>query len=307
MVYWLSSSSDSSWRIFIYKELHIATNGFSDEKKLGEGGFGSVYFGKTYDGLQIEVKKLKSMNSKAEVEFAVEVEVLGRVRHKNLLGLRGYCADAGHRLIVYDYMPNLSLLSHLHGQYATDVKLDWKRRMRIAIGSAEGLSNGWFETQMKICLSISNHHPEHWQPSWSVQTALVALITFMPTIPNGALGSLDYKKEQRCVPAVKSRSWGCSNTDVKVIIGPSGRQVQGKREWTVIIFNSCNCPVGGMSLSCPDFNTVEPIPSSMFLRSADGCCLINQGRALLPKTSVRFSYAWDTKFALLVRDSNPEF
>ncbi|KAL8096179.1 PTI1-like tyrosine-protein kinase At3g15890 [Apium graveolens] len=135
----LSSSSDASWRIFTYKELHTATNGFSDEKKLGEGGFGSVYFGKTSDGLQIAVKKLKSMNSKAEMEFAVEVEVLGRVRHQNLLGLRGYCADADQRLIVYDYMPNLSLLSHLHGQYATDVKLDWKRRMKIAIGSAEGL------------------------------------------------------------------------------------------------------------------------------------------------------------------------
>ncbi|OAY56107.1 ubiquitin-conjugating enzyme E2 32 [Manihot esculenta] len=66
-------------------------------------------------------------------------------------------------------------------------------------------SNGRFETQTKICLSISNHHPEHWQPSWSVRTALVALIAFMPTNPNGALGSLDYKKEERRVLAVKSR------------------------------------------------------------------------------------------------------
>ncbi|KAJ6350782.1 hypothetical protein OIU78_006831 [Salix suchowensis] len=65
--------------------------------------------------------------------------------------------------------------------------------------------NGRFETQTKICLSISNHHPEHWQPSWSVRTALVALIAFMPTSPNGALGSLDYKKEERHVLAVKSR------------------------------------------------------------------------------------------------------
>ncbi|XP_057514280.1 PTI1-like tyrosine-protein kinase At3g15890 [Actinidia eriantha] len=79
------------------------------------------------------------MNSKAEMEFAVEVEVLGRVRHKNLLGLRGYCAAAEQRLIVYDYMPNLSLLSHLHGQFAGEVQLDWKRRMKIALGSAEGL------------------------------------------------------------------------------------------------------------------------------------------------------------------------
>ncbi|PIA61079.1 hypothetical protein AQUCO_00300535v1 [Aquilegia coerulea] len=65
--------------------------------------------------------------------------------------------------------------------------------------------NGRFETQTKICLSISNYHPEHWQPSWSVRTALVALIAFMPTNPNGALGSLDYKKEERRKLAIKSR------------------------------------------------------------------------------------------------------
>ncbi|KAG6731608.1 hypothetical protein I3842_01G137900 [Carya illinoinensis] len=65
--------------------------------------------------------------------------------------------------------------------------------------------NGRFETQTKICLSISNHHPEHWQPSWSVRTALVALMAFMPTNPNGALGSLDYKKEERRDLAIKSR------------------------------------------------------------------------------------------------------
>ncbi|TVU08383.1 hypothetical protein EJB05_41787, partial [Eragrostis curvula] len=135
-----SSSMSSTWRIFSYKELHAATNGFSEENKLGEGGFGSVYWGKTSDGLQIAVKRLKATNnSKAEMEFAVEVEVLARVRHKNLLGLRGYCAGAEQRMIVYDYMPNLSLLSHLHGQFAGEVRLDWKRRIDVAIGSAEGL------------------------------------------------------------------------------------------------------------------------------------------------------------------------
>ncbi|XP_031389473.1 ubiquitin-conjugating enzyme E2 32-like isoform X1 [Punica granatum] len=65
--------------------------------------------------------------------------------------------------------------------------------------------NSRFETQTKICLSMSNHHPEHWQPSWSVRTALVALIAFMPTNPNGALGSLDFKKEERRALAVKSQ------------------------------------------------------------------------------------------------------
>eukprot|EP00899_Mesostigma_viride_P017929 jgi/Mesvir1/26137/Mv06850-RA.2 len=64
---------------------------------------------------------------------------------------------------------------------------------------------GRFETNTKICLSISNYHPEHWQPSWSVRTALTALIAFMPTRPDGAIGSLDYPPDERRVLAASSR------------------------------------------------------------------------------------------------------
>lgn len=130
----------STWRVFSLKELHAATNNFNYDNKLGEGGFGSVYWGQLWDGSQIAVKRLKVWSTKAEMEFAVEVEILGRVRHKNLLSLRGYCSEGQERLIVYDYMPNLSILSHLHGQHATECLLDWSRRMNIAIGSAEGLA-----------------------------------------------------------------------------------------------------------------------------------------------------------------------
>lgn len=89
--------------------------------------------------IPIAVKRLKVWSNKAEMEFAVEVEILARVRHKNLLSLRGYCAEGQERLIVYDYMPNLSLFSHLHGQHSTESLLDWPKRMTIAIGSAEGI------------------------------------------------------------------------------------------------------------------------------------------------------------------------
>ncbi|CAH2078901.1 unnamed protein product, partial [Thlaspi arvense] len=65
--------------------------------------------------------------------------------------------------------------------------------------------SGRFEVNTKICLSISNYHPEHWQPSWSVRTALMALIAFMPSNPNGAIGSVDYPKEERRALATKSR------------------------------------------------------------------------------------------------------
>ncbi|KAL5156504.1 PTI1-like tyrosine-protein kinase [Glycine soja] len=127
------------WRVFSLKELHSATNNFNYDNKLGEGGFGSVYWGQLWDGSQIAVKRLKVWSNKADMEFAVEVEILARVRHKNLLSLRGYCAEGQERLIVYDYMPNLSLLSHLHGQHSAESLLDWNRRMNIAIGSAEGI------------------------------------------------------------------------------------------------------------------------------------------------------------------------
>lgn len=86
------------------------------------------------------MKRLKAMTAKAEMEFAIEVEILARVRHENLLSLRGFSAGRKERLIVYDYMPNNSLHCHLHGRRSAEGLLDWRTRMRIAIGAAEGLA-----------------------------------------------------------------------------------------------------------------------------------------------------------------------
>lgn len=69
--------------------------------------------------------------------------------------------------------------------------------------------NGRFEVNKKICLSISGHHPESWQPSWSIRTALLAIIGFMPTQGLGAIGSLDYTEDERRKLARQSRSWDC--------------------------------------------------------------------------------------------------
>ncbi|EPS59499.1 hypothetical protein M569_15303, partial [Genlisea aurea] len=130
----------SEWRVFSLKELQMATNNFNYDNKLGEGGFGSVYWGQLWDGSQIAVKRLKSWSDKAELQFSVEVETLARVRHTNLLTLRGYCAEGQERLIVYDYMPNLSLQSHLHGHHSSESHLDWPRRFAIALGIADGIA-----------------------------------------------------------------------------------------------------------------------------------------------------------------------
>ncbi|CDQ70029.1 unnamed protein product [Oncorhynchus mykiss] len=84
--------------------------------------------------------------------------------------------------------------------------------------------NGRFEVGKKICLSISGHHPETWQPSWSIRTALIAIIGFMPTKGEGAIGSLDYNPEERRGLAKKSQdfcceTFGCSLSSA--LLGPS--------------------------------------------------------------------------------------
>ncbi|KAG6660345.1 hypothetical protein CIPAW_03G099300 [Carya illinoinensis] len=107
----VSTNRDYPWEMYSLKELLHATNNFHQDNKIGEGEFGSVYWGRKLTG--VAVKRLKTISAKTEMEFAGEVEILGRVRHKNLLGLRGFYAGGDERLIVYDYMPNHSLVTSL--------------------------------------------------------------------------------------------------------------------------------------------------------------------------------------------------
>lgn len=86
--------------------------------------------------------------------------------------------------------------------------------------------NGRFEVNKKICLSISGHHPETWIPSWSIRTALLALIAFMPTPGKGTIGSLDYTPEERKILARKSRTWKCPKCGlISSLLGSSSMTV----------------------------------------------------------------------------------
>ncbi|CAL5051260.1 unnamed protein product [Urochloa decumbens] len=136
----LSDEGSGSLRwVFSLRELRSATNSFNYDNKIGEGPLGSVYWGQVWDGSQIAVKRLNNAKNDTEVEFASEVEILGRIRHKNLLSFRGYCADGPERILVYDYMANSSLYAHLHGPLSAECLLDWRRRASIAIGAARAL------------------------------------------------------------------------------------------------------------------------------------------------------------------------
>jgi hypothetical protein len=99
-------------RDFSYKEIHSATEGFSQTKFLSEGGFGSVYRG-DLDGLAFAVKQHNSASFQGEKEFKSEVEVLSKARHENLVMLLGSCSEGNDRLLVYEYVCNGSLDQHL--------------------------------------------------------------------------------------------------------------------------------------------------------------------------------------------------
>ena len=103
--------------LFTYEELVAATNGFSAQNLLGEGGFGSVYKGYLPDGREVAVKQLKIGGGQGEREFKAEVEIISRIHHRHLVSLVGYCISENQRLLVYDYVPNNTLHFHLHGKF----------------------------------------------------------------------------------------------------------------------------------------------------------------------------------------------
>eukprot|EP01018_Ginkgo_biloba_P009511 Gb_17558 [translate_table: standard] len=125
---------------FSFKELHVATDHFSNKNILGRGGFGIVYKGCLQDGTLVAVKRLKDANAAGgEIQFQTEVEMISLAVHRNLLRLCGFCTTSTERLLVYPYMPNGSVASrlrdHVHGKPA----LDWSTRKQIALGAARGL------------------------------------------------------------------------------------------------------------------------------------------------------------------------
>ncbi|CAL4927562.1 unnamed protein product [Urochloa decumbens] len=132
---------------FTYKDLFHATEGFKTKRLLGIGGFGRVYKGVLPKSkLEVAVKRVSHESRQGIKEFVAEVVSIGRLRHRNLVQLLGYCRRKGELLLVYDYMPNGSLDKYLYGgnkeesEKATPTPtLDWVQRFRIIKGVASGL------------------------------------------------------------------------------------------------------------------------------------------------------------------------
>ncbi|KAK9706550.1 hypothetical protein RND81_07G134400 [Saponaria officinalis] len=125
---------------FDLETLKLATDNFDDAKTLGRGGFGAVYKGLLPNGQQIAVKRLASGSTQGDTEFGNEVRHLADVQHPNLVTLLGFCTENGEKLLVYEFVLNLSLEKFLHGSNESRPKLKWKTRFEIIMGIGEGVS-----------------------------------------------------------------------------------------------------------------------------------------------------------------------
>ncbi|CAM8951643.1 unnamed protein product [Rhodiola kirilowii] len=125
---------------FTLRDLERATNRFSPDNVIGEGGYGVVYRGRLANGTDVAVKKILNNLGQAEKEFRVEVEAIGHVRHKNLVRLLGYCIEGVHRMLVYEYVSNGNLEQWLHGTSNEKGSLTWEARMKIVTGIARALA-----------------------------------------------------------------------------------------------------------------------------------------------------------------------
>lgn len=124
---------------FPYKDLYYATQGFKNKNLLGVGGFGRVYKGVLPNSkLEIAVKRVSHESKQGMKEFIAEVVSIGRLQHRNLVQLLGYCRRRGQLFLVYEYMPNGSLDKYLyHGDLQPT--LNWTQRFKIIRGVASGL------------------------------------------------------------------------------------------------------------------------------------------------------------------------
>lgn len=131
-------------QVFTYRERESATDGFSECNVVGRGAYGVVFRGRLGDGTTAAIKRLKMDGRReGEREFRIEVDLLSRMHSPYLVGLLGYCADQSHRLLVFEFMPNGSLKSHLHRRALAPAEqpppLDWQTRLGIALDCARAL------------------------------------------------------------------------------------------------------------------------------------------------------------------------
>ncbi|KAK2393643.1 leucine-rich repeat receptor protein kinase HPCA1 [Trifolium repens] len=125
-------------RWFSFDDMRKYTNNFAEANTIGSGGYGQVYQGALPTGELVAIKRAGKESMQGAVEFKTEIELLSRVHHKNLVSLVGFCYEKGEQMLVYEYVPNGTLLDSLSGK--SGIWMDWIRRLKVTLGAARGLT-----------------------------------------------------------------------------------------------------------------------------------------------------------------------
>ncbi|GFP94690.1 cysteine-rich receptor-like protein kinase 25 [Phtheirospermum japonicum] len=129
--------------------IRAATNDFSDDNKLGRGGFGAVYKGKLSNDQEIAVKRLSKDSGQGDQEFKNEVLLLAKLQHRNLVRLLGFCLEGIEKLLIYEFMQNGSLDKFIFDPVKLSY-LDWEKRYEIIEGIARGILYLHEDSQVRI-------------------------------------------------------------------------------------------------------------------------------------------------------------
>ncbi|XP_048317901.2 G-type lectin S-receptor-like serine/threonine-protein kinase At1g11410 [Ziziphus jujuba] len=143
------SERHSDLPFFDLRTLITATDNFSATKKLGQGGFGSVYKGQLVNGQEIAVKRLSKHSGQGMEEFKNEVTVIAKLQHRNLVRLLGCCIHKEEKMLIYEYLPNKSL-DYFIFDASRRSHLDWTKRFEIVIGIARGILYLHQDSRLKI-------------------------------------------------------------------------------------------------------------------------------------------------------------
>ncbi|OWM66316.1 wall-associated receptor kinase-like 14 [Punica granatum] len=142
------AAGSTSVPLYTYKDIERATNGFSERQKLGNGAYGTVYGGILHNDEWVAIKRIRHRDADSIDKVANEIKLLSSVSHPNLVRLLGCCIEDGEQILVYEFMPNGTLLQHLMKERGTG--LPWTVRLRIAAETARAIAYLHSETNPPI-------------------------------------------------------------------------------------------------------------------------------------------------------------
>lgn len=199
----LLSANGGSFRIpiFTYKELEKATKGFSEEERLGNGAFGTVYAGKLKGDCPVAVKKIRHIDTHGIEQMMNEIKLLSSVEHPNLVRLMGCCLENGEPILVYEYMPNGTLAQHLQRERGEG--LSWAQRIRLASETADALAYlhsainpPIYHRDVKSSNILLDYSFNSKVADFGLSRIVLTELSHISTVPQGTPGYLDPQYHQ---------------------------------------------------------------------------------------------------------------